>query len=1041
MTIMGRGQRRSRDGKAEAPAAGGRRRPWLKGGLWAGAVVVLLAGTYLLAGYYAVPRLLRHAAETWAQDTLHKPMRLGEIRFDPIRFTLDVQDLAIPADPRPMLAADRIHVRFSFLSLLHGPYTFDEVRLERPVVRAVLRPDRSLNLGDLAPKVQKAKAEGGRAVRIGTFSIVRGELAYADQSLPDRPEIALAPVAFTLRDFQTDAAAGGRFSFRGRSELGERLAWSGRLSSAPLSSQGRLQVTALRAQTIGGFLGPAAPAVLQGGLLDFAAAYDLHSGPGGLKLDLAGADLDVSALKARAIDGLPAAATATLDHAHARLDRLGLSLGGRAGPGVQASLPSVTLDGLDLAAPGQPVRIKRVALTEIGVDTVARRLTVGELAVDGAALRVRREADGRLSLASLMPKASATPAAPAPAESPPAQAQPWSVHLASFALNRAALQFDDAAVAPATRMVVSPINLSVTDLDTDLTKPVALRLDARLDGATLKVSGSATPAKASGEFKVALSGLQLRPLLPYGPHLQDVDLTSGDLSASGELRLKGADMSALSFNGQAAIDKVSVRQPSTNGLLFSWDAFRLTGLRYGAKGTTVERGELVAPVGRVVVMPDRTLNLAAITGGGAPQPAATAAPENLAPAPKAAASAPAAPFTLKRLAVDGGTMEFADLSIDPNFQVRIEALQGSLSNISNQPDSIVAIDLGGQVIDRFSPASIKGSMDLAGFDRQTDMHLAFRNIELPLFNPYSGRYAGYAIAKGKLTTELSYKIDHRMLKADHHVIIDQLQWGAATDSKEKAPIPVRLATALLKNKDGVIDMDVPVTGSLDDPKFKVWPIIWQIVGNTLQKAAVAPFRMIGGLFAGAEKAQYVDFEPGSAALPPETAQALGALGKALAQRHELSVDVPAGPGLAEDATALADRRIDQALLAQKAKRAAVAELSADERLGRMKALYKTQFRQNPAFPPPAPVQAGQAAPAKVTPQQRKVDELAWLQERLRPAFTPPAAELQALGEARARAVRDALLAENGVDPTQVFMTPQTAPTLEGGHARLALKLQ
>jgi hypothetical protein len=1039
MTIIGLGQRRPREGAAEAPTAPAARRgrPWLKVGLWAGGVGAALAATYLVAGYFLVPRVLRNAADRWAQDTLHKPLRIGEIRFDPIRFTLDVQDLAIPADPRPMLAAERIHVRFSFLSLLHGPYAFDEVRLERPLVRAVVRADRSLNLGDLAPKTKQPQKSGGRAVRIGTFAIVRGEAIYADDSLPGRPETILTPVAFTLKDFQTDAAAGGAFAFRGRSELGEGLVWTGNLSTAPLHSSGRLQVTALRARTIGAFLGSASPAAMQGGLLNVALAYDLRSAQEGLKLALTGADLDLSGLQAKAISGLPADVAAAADDIHVRLDRVGLALGGKHGVEVQAAAPSATVAGLSVTAPGQPVRIRSVALTDISLDTAARRITAAALAVDGAQASVRREADGRLSLAALMPKGAAAPAAPASA----AQGQPWSVHLASFALRKAALQIDDAAVSPATHMVLSPIDLAVTDIDSDQTRPVGVKLGARMGGTILSVSGSAIPGTASGDFKVALSGLQLRPLLPYGPPLKDVDLTSGEASASGDLHVKGADMSALTFSGQAALDKVSVSQPSTKGLLVSWDAFRMEGLRYGAKGVTVEHAVLAKPVGRVVVMPDGTLNLAAVTGSAASptQPAPTTpakaapqgAPQNATQPP----SAPALPVTLKALDISGGTMQFADLSIDPNFQAPIQALQGKLTNVSTKPDSIVDIDLTGQVIDQYSPATIKGSMDLSGFDRQTDVRLTFSNIELPLFDPYSGKYAGYAIAKGKLTTEMTYKIDHRMLKADHHVVIDQLQWGEATESKDKAPIPVRLATALLKDKNGVIDLNVPVTGSMDDPKFKVWPIIWQIVRNTLEKAAAAPFRLIGGLFAGADKAETIDFDPGSAVLQPDTSQALGSLGKALAQRHELSLDIPAGPGLAEDAAAMAERRLDQSLLALKPKPATVAELGPDERLARLKALYKTQFHETPAPPPPA------ADQAKVTPQERKAMDTQWLHDRLRPAFTPTSAELQALGAERARVVRDALLAESGVDSKQVFVTPQNAPTAEDGHARLTLKLQ
>jgi hypothetical protein len=1036
MTTVGMG--RSRPGEGEAAPAGspatGKPRPWLTRAIWVGAVVALLAATYLGVGYVVVPKVMRGAADKWAQETLHKPIRIGEIKFDPIHFTLDVQDLAIPADPRPMLAADRIHVRFSFLSLLHGPYTFDEVRLERPLVRAVIRADRSLNLGDLAPKTKAPQKSGGRAVRIGTFSIVRGQAIYADDSLPGRPETVLTPVAFTLKDFQTDAAAGGAFSFRGRSELGESLVWSGNLSTAPLHSAGKLQVTALRAQTIGAFLGPAVPATLQGGLLNVATAYDLHPGQGDLKLDLTGTDLDLAGLKAKAIAGLPADVGAAVDDVHVRLDRVGLALGGKDGVGVQASMPSATVAGLAVDAPGQAVKIKGGALTDVSLDTTARRLTAGALTIDGAETSVRRAADGRLSLVSLLPKPAA-PAAPAPKS----QAQPWSVHLASLNLRKAALQLDDAAVTPATHMAVSPIDLSVTDVDADLTKPIGLRLATRLDDAAISVSGSVVPATVSGDLKVAVAGLQIRPLLPYGPKMQDVELTSGAVSASGDLRFKGADVGAVTFNGQAAIDKISVSQPSTKGLLASWDAFRMEGLRYGVKGVTVDHAILSAPVGRVVVMADGTLNLAAVTGaaGAPPQPVAA----STTPAPKAAsqsAAAPALPVTVKTLDIDGGRMEFADLSIDPNFQAPIQALQGSLSNISTKPDSIADIDLKGQVIDQYSPVTIKGSMDLTAFDRQTDMRLTFSNIELPLFDPYSGKYAGYAIAKGKLTTELTYKIDHRMLKADHHVVIDQLQWGAATESKEKAPIPVRLATALLKDKNGVIDLDVPVTGTMDDPKFKVWPIIWQIVRQTLEKAAAAPFRLIGGLFAGADKAEHVDFDPGSAVLAPDTGQALGSLGKALAQRHELSIEIPAGPGLEGDATALANQRLDQALLAEKPKPATVAELGPDERLARLKVLYQTRLHEKPVPPaPPAPA-VGQP---KVTPQERKAMDTTWLQDRLRPTFTPSSAELQALGAARAKAVRDALLAESGVDPKQVFVTPQNAPTAEDGHARLTLKLQ
>jgi hypothetical protein len=267
------------------------------------------------------------------------------------------------------------------------------------------------------------------------------------------------------------------------------------------------------------------------------------------------------------------------------------------------------------------------------------------------------------------------------------------------------------------------------------------------------------------------------------------------------------------------------------------------------------------------------------------------------------------------------------------------------------------------VIDATAPVTVQGTANLFGYDRATDIKLAFRNIELPIFNPYSGVYAGYSIAKGKLSTDFSYRIVNRALQADHRVRIDQLQWGQATESKQRVGWPIRFATALLKDRHGVIKLDVPVQGTLDDPSFRLGPIIWHIVGNVLEKAVTAPFRLIGSLFAGAEKAQYVDFAPGSAQLPADAGASLAALAKGLVERPGVNLDIPAGPGIAADATAMADRRIDAALMAKEARKGGagdVATLAPNDLHDRLKALYKLSFHQAPDFSQIATVpQAGE----------------------------------------------------------------------------------
>jgi hypothetical protein len=369
----------------------------------------------------------------------------------------------------------------------------------------------------------------------------------------------------------------------------------------------------------------------------------------------------------------------------------------------------------------------------------------------------------------------------------------------------------------------------------------------------------------------------------------------------------------------------------------------------------------------VEISPSGKLNLTTTSNLVAATPHTTQAQ---ATARKTASTLP--PVKVGVVKVDGGSMQFADFSIQPNFQAKVDALRGRISNISTAPGTISQVDLSGHVINRYSPVTIKGSANLFAYDERTHLAMDFRNIELPIFNPYSGRWAGYAIAKGKLTTQLDYTIDHRRLVADHHVVIDQLKWGQATNSKEKVSLPVRLASSLLKDSNGTITLDVPVTGTLDDPKFRLWPIIWQIVKNIVVKIVSAPFKLLASLFQGAEDAQYVDFAPGSSALPDKAKGALPKLADSLAQRPELRLDIPAGPVTAADKAALDDLAFQAAVAEFRAgKRGAqtpYAELEDKDKIDVLADLYRREFGKRPDVPDAATMQSQRDERAQLSAQ-------------------------------------------------------------------------
>ncbi len=316
-----------------------------------------------------------------------------------------------------------------------------------------------------------------------------------------------------------------------------------------------------------------------------------------------------------------------------------------------------------------------------------------------------------------------------------------------------------------------------------------------------------------------------------------------------------------------------------------------------------------------------------------------------------------------------------------------------------------------------------------------------------MFNPYSGKFAGYNITKGNLTTELHYKVDGRKLDAQHHIVIDQLEFGDKTASKDAVSLPVKLAVSLLKDRNGVIDLDLPVTGSLDDPKFRLAPIIWKVFVNILEKAVTAPFALLGSLFGGGPDIQFIDFQPGVGTLDAAASDKVKTVAKALIERPQLKIEVPIGVVPAADGPALVAARLKTQLAsAQSAKggskkSAAAAgatppafeQLDPATRLELLTQVYTKDAGAEPKFPD------------TVTGIKSKPEALAakidFLNKAIPEHIVIDEGELQALGQQRAKALQEVLLADPQVTAERVFLVSNDKATAKDGTVRLELSLQ
>jgi hypothetical protein len=249
---------------------------------------------------------------------------------------------------------------------------------------------------------------------------------------------------------------------------------------------------------------------------------------------------------------------------------------------------------------------------------------------------------------------------------------------------------------------------------------------------------------------------------------------------------------------------------------------------------------------------------------------------------------------------------------------------------------------------------------------------------------------------------------------------------------------LKLAVALLKDSNGVIDLGLPVTGSLDDPQFRLGPIIWKAFIGLLTKIATSPFKLLGSLFGGDEEMNLVEFAPGSATLEPAARQRLSGLVKAMKERPGLQLEVPAVYSTEVDGAALATQAVDQKIGGTDGAEAGAGADPA-QRFAQLVAQFRAEFGEQTALPGSAP------AVLETRKKKRDPQMLATangeLELALRQKNTAPPEALEALGQSRARAIQDALLAGGEVDPQRVFLiAPEAKPPVEG-KVRIELSLK
>ncbi|KVP65399.1 DUF748 domain-containing protein [Burkholderia ubonensis] len=853
--------------------------------------------------------------------------------------TVDLNDAKVTsAASEPLFAARGVHVAAAGLEPLRNALHFDEIRVDQPVVDLARDRQGVLNVEKLAAHpaaAPNAKAPSAASGASGVAVPAAASAAQAASGAAAPVETKAPPLDLTIRHFAID---GGTINL------------DDRVPATPTT----LSLTKLAATLDGFTLQGNTPAkytlstsLARGGDVKAEGAFSVAAKQADAKLSVDALALPAlqpylgEATRARVLDGtLGATLNAKADWGKTPLD-------------AQVADSEVSLKSLKIATPDAkaPAIVLPDASAKIAkVDLATRTAQIASVDASGLALDVTRLKDGTIDLAALASAEQKALPERTVARKAQAAAPSWHYRIDALNVKDAAANYTDLSTPRPVKLAIKPLALSVQKISDDLTKPLPVELKATLNRkGSLNVSGDVTAQPLKLGLKIDGNRLDAAAFEPYFGSALNATVASALLNANGSLAFAQANgATRASYRGDAALVDVRMLDKATSDPFAGWRSLALSNLKatYDEKGTDVDAARVTFSnfYGRVLLDAQGRLNLKDIvakesgpaqsltrdTSKGETAPAAASAAvaqQALAPAAASASTVvkaappPQNPVRVHfgEFVLQNGRVNYTDNFIKPNYTANLVAIKGTIGAFGTDSTTSAPVDVAANLAGN-GPITIKGTVNPLIAKPALDLTATAHDIELTNLTPYSAKYAGYPITKGKLNVDLHYQLANDQLSANNHIFIDQLTFGDHVENDTATKLPVKLAISLLKNSRGEIDVSLPVSGSLSNPEFSVGGLIWRAVLNLIAKAVTSPFTLLAHAFGGGgEELGYVEFAPGSDELADAQQKKLDTVVKMLNEKASIRLDLIGRVDPDKDTPGLRETYVDRLVRQQKLK--------------------------------------------------------------------------------------------------------------------------
>jgi uncharacterized protein involved in outer membrane biogenesis len=1033
-----------------------------------------LLGVFTVTGFFVLPPIVRSQLEKRLGAALGREVTVGKVRLNPYALSVTIERLEIHgADKKSAFAGwDRLYVNFDAVASLGGDWVLHAVELDGFRLAAAIEPDGKPSFADILAKLSpasdsatapKTAAEPSRPVRVGSLKVDGARVDFTDRSRARPFATVVGPLSFHLTEFRTVGERGAPYRFAATTEAGEKLEWQGTLSADPLRSKGELKLENIALAKYAAYYADRTQTELTNGSLSVRGRYEV--------------DLSASPRVLRLADGT--------------MELRGLKLLERATNASAFELAAFEVAGAEF-------------------DAVKRAGRVASVRASGGRVAVRRETDGTLNWLAMLAPALATNSAAAnvPATNAPASAAPAAptamtpasplpdVHVGEVALQDFQIEVADLAAPRPAKLALGAMQFSLRDvsLADGAEMPLQLAFEWAPQGKVSVTGKVGVRPDLRAELQAEVADFALLPLSPYLEQHLNARIAQGAVSFRQSLRLApGASGAAITVSGDLRVDRLGLVDGTLQEELAGFTSLALSGIEVATAPTlsaSLKEVALVGPYARAVVREDKSVNLTGLVRG-APAPTTGAAAPTVAAASSSTPTAGAAPrITIGAIKIEAGDFSFLDRSLSPHVRVALGQFGGTIGGLSSENLARADVDLRGTV-DGVGPVAITGQLDPLGTPRFVDVKVDFKNVDLLPLSPYSGKYAGYELARGKLALDVKAHVEGSQLRSENVLTLQQFTFGAPVESPEATKLPVRLGVALLKDIEGRIVIDVPVSGDLSDPNLKISRVVWRVIGNLLTKAAVSPFALLGSMFGGGgDELAFQEFDPGLAELRAAERGKLDTLVKALTNRPGLSLGLEGGYDGPADTFVLQRQKVAALVRAKiwDERRAADPNLPPPDRLeiapeayaANLKQLFDEKFPPGTQFGTPVPAAPTVANPPPAPPRgffKRVVRTLTFAETREKRAVAAEnekrAAEheqlaaaavaaglpveemtgrlattmevtpddLRALAATRAQRVRDYLVDEGKIAIDRLFLTQPKEAQKENKGPRVFLTLQ